>query len=890
MDSYHSKKVGDVLKELKTSLNGLSQDESSKRLSSYGYNELKEVKKKLKFQLFIEQFKNFLVLILVFAAIISFFIKEVTDAVLIFLIVIFNAYFGFIQEYKAEKAIEALKKLTSLNATVIRDGKQIQILTKELVPGDIILLDTGSKVPADSRLIEISSLETQEASLTGESTPVIKTLSVIKEDAVIADQKNMVFSSTIVTKGHGKAVVVRTGMNTEIGKIATLIQKQEDELTPLQEKLDRLGKKLGMGALGICAVILILLLLKEGPILGSLLIAVSLAVAAIPEGLPAIVTISLSIGVKRMIKKNVLIRKLPAVETLGSTNVIISDKTGTLTKNEMTVKKIYVDNSIIEVTGSGYENKGDFFLNGKKYSSKELELLLKIGLLCNNSSLNFDKNELIGDPTEVSLIVSASKLGLKKADVESENKRIGEIPFEAEKKYMATLNQDSDKEFLYVKGAPDVILHLCSHILIKNKKIKLDSKKKNEILDVNDKFSKEALRVLGFAYKETNEKNPENLVFIGLQAMIDPPRENIKDDIEKCYAAGIKVKIVTGDYIGTAVAIGREIGITGKSISGQELDKIDDNELKKLVENYDIYARVTPEHKLRIVTALKELGYIVAVTGDGVNDAPALKKADIGIAMGITGTDVSKEASDMILTDDNFNSIVNAVEEGRIVYANIQKFVSYLLSVNIAEILIILIPILSGLPLPLIAIQILWMNLVTDGLPALALSVDPPEKNIMKKKPRKPTDSLITKELFTLIIISNIVVTAGVLLLYYYYIGLGSIIKAQTVAFTTIVLVELIRVYLIRKYFDIPLFKSNKYLFMAVFSSLVLQLIVIYTPLNKFFKVVSLSITDLLWILVALIGMSIAFIISEIVIKAYEKQHGGIRENLLKFQVPQNKI
>ncbi|MBI2670397.1 HAD-IC family P-type ATPase [Candidatus Woesearchaeota archaeon] len=506
MENFHSKTIEDVLNDLKTSLKGISSQEASSRVSTYGYNELKESKKKTKLALFLEQFKNFLVLILIAAAIISIFIKEIKDAILIMLIVIFNGIFGFIQEYKSEKAIEALKKLTSLNATVIRDGKQIQIPTKELVPGDIVLLEEGSKIPADCRLIEVINLETQEASLTGESTPVSKITSLIKEDAPIADQKNMVFSSTIVTRGRGKAIVVKTGMNTEIGTIASLIQKQQEELTPLQQKLEVLGKKLGIASLVICGIIMIVLLFTKESLLEALIISVSLAVAAIPEGLPAIVTISLALGVQRMSKKNALIRKLPAVETLGSTNVILSDKTGTITKNEMTVKKIYTGNLLIEVTGSGYENKGQFTLNNKKHYSKDLEQLLIIGMLCNNASVDFSKKQIIGDPTEASLIVSASKAGLNKNEIETQFKRLQEIPFDSEKKYMATIHEKGNKKFLYVKGAPDMIIDLCAYVLINNKQVKLDSKKKKQILDTNNQLASEALRVLGFAYKEGNVK------------------------------------------------------------------------------------------------------------------------------------------------------------------------------------------------------------------------------------------------------------------------------------------------------------------------------------------------------------------------------------------------
>ncbi|MEK6974632.1 MAG: calcium-translocating P-type ATPase, PMCA-type [Nanoarchaeota archaeon] len=881
MVHFHSSSIEDILKNLNSSEKGLTSTEAKKRLSEYGFNEIREAKRKPIYILFLEQFNNFLILILLIAALLSVFVGEFKDALLILIIVFFNGVFGFIQEFKSEKAIEALKRLTALNATALRDNKQVKIPAKELVPGDIVIIEEGSKVPADCRLIEVYTLQTQEASLTGESSPINKSISVLKEDAVVADQKNMVFSSTIVTSGKAKAMIVKTGMETEIGKIANLIQKQKEEQTPLQQKLNDLSKKMGVIALFICTFILVMLVLKGDSLLSAFLLAISLAVAAVPEGLPAIVTISLALGVQRMSKRNALIRKLPAVETLGSTNIILSDKTGTLTKNEMTVRKIYCSNKIIEVAGIGYSNKGSF-ITGKKIP--DLEKLLTIGLICNNAFVDFNKKQITGDPTEASLIVSASKYGLDKEKIDSSYKKLDEIPFNPENKYMATINGYNNKKILFVKGAPDIIIDMCSFILIGNKKIRLTDIKKREILEVNNKFGEEALRVLGFAYKE-NDSKLKDLVFVGLQGMIDPPRETIKEDIKKCSAAGIKVKIVTGDYITTAVAIAKDVGINGKAITGKELGSINESELKKIAEEYDIFARVTPEHKLRIVSALKSLDYVVAVTGDGVNDAPALKKADIGISMNITGTDVSKEASDMILVDDNFHSIVNAIEEGRIVYANIQKFVSYLLSVNIAEILIILIAALSSWPLPLIAVQLLWLNLVTDGFPALALSVDPPEKNIMQNKPRKLKESIITKDLATIIILSNIIVVSTVIYVFTNYLQ-HDLIKAQTMAFTTLVIIELAMVFFIRKVFDIPILKSNKYLLLAVLSSLMLHILLIYTPLGRFFKTTSLELNDWIFMLAAISIGLVLFLALEKTIKIFFSQEQRINKSLMKFELP----
>lgn len=843
MSDYYSKDIKEVLSELGTNkVIGLSSADVVQRQQKYGPNVLKEAKKRSLFSLFLEQFKSLVVIILIFAVIISMVIGEAVDAIVILIIIVFNSVLGFIQEYKAEKSIEALKKLSSLQATVLRDSKQTLVPTKDLVPGDIILLKEGDKVPADARIIELVELQAQEASLTGESTPVSKNTQTLASHTQIGDQKNMVFSSTIITRGKAKAVVVATSMQTQIGKIATLITKVEDEQTPLQERLQKLGKQLGYGSIAVCVFIFLVLTFFHNKFLEALIISVSLAVAAVPEGLPAVVTISLSLGIKRMVKKNALIRRLPSVETLGSTDVICTDKTGTLTKNEMTVTKVYVNNDVLSVTGTGYSAVGEFLQANKTYSSNELDLLLRCGALCNDSYITFEKKEIVGDPTELALVVSARKAKVNQNELNKLYPRVGEIPFSSDTKYMATKNKQNDKEFVYVKGAPDIILKLCDKIIINKRIRRLTKDDIAKILSVNDDFGSQALRVLGFAYKQDDKKKMDsNLIFIGLQAMIDPPRESIRSDIEKCYGAKIKVVVVTGDHKATAIAIAKQIGLKGNALSGEELDLLSDKEFYDKVEDYDVYARVSPEHKLRVVDALKKRGHIVAVTGDGVNDAPALKLADIGIAMGITGTDVTKETSDMILTDDNFSSIVNAIEEGRTIYTNIQKFVGYLLSVNAAEILIIFLAVIFGLPLPLVAIQILWMNLVTDGLPAVALSVDPTQKGVMSQKPRPLKENILNKQLVFNIIVINILVALGIFSLF--LDKLPDLRKAQTITFSALVIFEIIALFFIRHALRAKTF-TNKYLFLAVASSIALQLIVIYSPLNVFFKTIPLNLTD----------------------------------------------
>lgn len=841
---FYSAKLEDVLKELNSSRNGLSDQQAKEAFERYGPNELTEGHKISPLEIFVNQFKSFVVGILIAVFFISLglgyiegdIMKEFPEAMAVLVIIILNAVLGFIQEFKAEKAIEALKKMASPKAHVIRGGKQVEVDSRELVPGDIIVLATGDKIPADARLIELSNLETLEAALTGESVPVEKELSEMKEGTPVANRKNMVYSSTIVTKGHGIAIATGTGMTTEFGKIAKMIQEAPEELTPLQKKLKDLGKFVGIMSLVICAIIFVVSLFKSGwatsAIGESLQQAIALAVAAIPEGLAAVVTIALALGVQRMVKRHALIRRLPSVETLGSTTVICTDKTGTLTHNEMTVKKVYANGAVVEVSGAGYSREGKFSSDPSKF-----ELLLRIGLLNNDAKLAEDK--VMGDPTEGCLIVSAEKGGL---DPEAEAKaypRVDEIPFDSERKLMTTIHKTKAGKLAFTKGAPDNILKICDRILINDKVTTLTPAMKKKILTQNDSFSKEALRVLGFAYKEVKGESKKEIeskmVFVGLQAMIDPPRAEVKDAIAKCKTAGIKVVMITGDYIGTAEAIGRELGITGRAITGEELDNIKD--LEKVVEEIGIYARVNPEHKMKIVEAFKRRGHIVAMTGDGVNDAPALKKSNIGIAMGISGTDVAKEASDVVLTDDNFTSIVNAIEEGRGIYENIRNFVRYLLGCNIGEVLTVFIGVLLGFPMVILPLQILLMNIITDGLPALALGVEPIDPEIMKRPPRKPDEKIFPRNAIANMAFVGIIMAAGTLFIFQWVrSNTGDLTKAQAMAFTTLVLFQMFYVLTTRSektsLFKMGLF-SNKYLILAVLSSMAIQLAVLYSPLDS---------------------------------------------------------
>jgi len=862
---YHSKKIEDVFKELKTSKKGLTEDEAKRRLFIEGLNEIKEKKKINPVKIFLSQFNNFIVYILIAALIISVFLGESIDALVIAIILVLMAISGFVMEFRAEKAIEALRKMASLKARVIRDGKDQVIDALNLVPGDIIIIETGEKIPADARLIQSFTLKTQEAALTGESLPVTKNHLVLSEKTAMPDQKNMIFSGTIVAAGRGEAVVTKTGMNTEIGKIAGMIAEAKREPTNLQKKLDSLGKWIGWAVIIIAVIVFIAGFFKgELELIEMFIFAVALAVAAIPEGLPAIVTVCLALGVQRMLKRHALIRKLPSVETLGSTSVICTDKTGTLTCNQMTVRKIYVDHLTIELTGSGYSTEGIFKINKKVVNPKSFSRLFEISALCNDAS--FSGDELIGDPTEGALIVSAAKAGIKKEDLEKSHPRLGELGFSSERKRMSTYHNFDGKKTVLCKGAPDVILELCDRILINGDLHRLTRDDKRNILKVNEVFSSEALRVLGFAFKESSYLEENNMVFVGLQGMIDPPRPDVAEAIAKCKKAGIKIVMITGDHIGTARAIAKEINIEGRAITGQELDEIED--LSEEVEDIGIYARVNPSHKVKILEAFRKKGHVVAMTGDGVNDAPALKKADIGISMGITGNDVAKEASDMILTDDDFASIVNAVEEGRGIFDNIMKFVQYLLSSNLGEILTIFIAILFsdffGNALPVIAIQILWINLATDGLPALALGVDPIEKDIMERKPRNAKENIITYKSTIKMVLYGLIIAVGTLAIFKIHNTPGNLAHAQTIAFSTLVIFQMFNVLNCRSeeksIFELGFF-SNLKLIAAIILSLLLQIIVIYTPIRVYFQTVSLSAMD--WVYVVLMS-SLVLIFGEI--------------------------
>ncbi|HDN81517.1 MAG TPA: HAD family hydrolase, partial [Methanomicrobia archaeon] len=679
--------------------------------------------------------------------------------VVISIILFASGVLGFVQEYRAEKSLEILKKMSSPKAKVLRDGTEKIIDTGELVPGDVILLEVGDKVPADCRIIKSYNLSIDESVLTGESVSVTKTSETLTEKLPLAERKNLVFSGTIVTFGRGMCVVYATGMNTEFGKIAKMLQSVKKEMTPLQKNLEGVGKVLGVSALIICSLVAVLGILRGHEPLEMFIWGVSLAVAAVPEALPAVVTITLALGVQKMVKRNAIIRKLPAVETLGCTTVICSDKTGTLTKNEMTVKKIFFNDQIIEVSGVGYIPKGDFYVEKKEIDRKNLELIGRISALCNDAKLVHEKDyTVIGDPTEGALLVLAEKIGMQKSDLEERFPRKDELTFTSERKMMSVLN-----DMIYSKGAPETILENCSYIY-DNGIREITETDKKKILEINETFASEGLRVLALAYREGGLLEEKDLVFASLTAMLDPPREEVREAIKICELSGIKVIMITGDHKLTAKAIANELGIFEEGdiiLTGRELDELSDSEFEKIVENVKVYARVSPEHKMKIISAFKKKGEVVAMTGDGINDAPALKNANIGIAMGITGTDVTKEASDMILTDDNFASIVAAVEEGRGIYDNIKKYLAYLLSCNVGEILVMFIAGLLAMPLPLIAIQILWINLVTDGLPAIALSVDPKEPDIMLRKPRVSGESIFTKRVKFMILWIGILIAIG---------------------------------------------------------------------------------------------------------------------------------
>ena len=861
-NNWFNKSVEEVEKELETDLSkGLSNEEVQKRREKYGLNELKAKKKKSLFQKFLDQFKDFSIIILIIAAIVSGIVgvaegEGVTDTIIILIVVIVNAIIGVTQEAKAEKSLEALQKLTDHASKVLRNGEVTVVPAKELVPGDIVVLDTGDYIPADLRIIEAVNLKSQESSLTGESVPVEKTIDKIEEKEVgIGDRINMLFSSSLVTYGRGKGIVVETGMTTEVGKIAGMLDNTEEQITPLQEKLNKLGKTLGIAALAICVVIFIIGLIQGKEPIHMFMTAVSLAVAAIPEGLVAVSTIVLAIGVQKMVKKNAIVKRLPAVETLGSSTVICSDKTGTLTKNQMTVEKIFINGNTKDV--EEYKDSNDL----------DLEKLVLANMLCNDTKISSD-GTLTGDPTETALVDMGFTLDFEPS-IYDEMPRIGEVPFDSDRKLMTTINEVNGKYIVYTKGGVDELLARCNSYLL-NGEIKQDLENYSKIVrENNEKMAKEALRVLSCAYKEIDHKptdeeikNIENdLIFVGMVGMIDPPREEAKKAVEKCKTAGIKTVMITGDHKITATAIAKKLGILeneDEAITGQDLENMSDEELEKNVRHYSVYARVSPEHKVRIVRAWQKNGEIVAMTGDGVNDSPALKQANIGCAMGMVGTDVAKEAADVILTDDNFATIVSAVEEGRRIYDNILKVIQFLLSSNVGEIVVLF---LATLFTPLFAnwfeitdishleillpIHILWINLVTDSLPALALAFDPANKDIMNRKPNKPEKGVFTKGMTLRVIYQGVMI--GLLTLGAFMIGLATTTEAidgltldeskievgQTMAFVTLALSELVHVFNVRNNKQ-SVFKTgilnNKKLLLAVGASALLMIVILAIP------------------------------------------------------------
>lgn len=842
------REINDVAKEVNVDLTkGLSSEEVKERIEKYGENRLKEAKQKSFFALFISQFMDVLILILMVAALISTAMGEYTEGLVILIIVLLNSFIGAKQEKSAGDAVRALREMTSPSTKVLRNGKVVEVESPNLVVGDVVLLESGNYVTADLRLFETVNMQIEESSLTGESVPVEKNAKlVLDEKTPLSERENMAFSGTMVTYGRGKGVVVATAMETEMGSIAKMLDV-EDEETPLQQKLNKLGKMLGVACLAVCAIVFLLGIFEKNGLFEMFMTAISLAVAAVPEGLPAIVTVVLAIGMKRMVSKNVLTKNLSSVETLGSTTVICSDKTGTLTQNKMNVKKVFDLNEEIDVTGSGYSSDGKI---GENYDVNKLRMLLLASSLCNDSEINEQENGVIGDPTEGALVVLARKAKYDYKELRDKYPRIQEYPFDSDRKMMSTLHKIDGKYILLVKGAPDSIMANSGSVLV-NKELKNINGYKDKIVEINNKWASGALRVLAYAYKELDSENcklqneENNLVFVGLTGMIDPPREEAKAAIEKCHSAGIRVVMITGDNAITAAAIGKEIGLLdkdSKAITGAEIDDMTDEEFSKVVEEINVFSRVSPKHKVKIVDALKQKDEIVAMTGDGVNDAPSLKKADIGIAMGITGTDVSKEAADMILTDDNFASIVAAVEEGRVIFSNIRKFVGFLISCNIGEILVIFISMLFGWGVPLMPIHLLYINLITDSLPAFALGLEKKEDDVMQKQPRDPKEDIINKNMKISIAFQSIALAFATLVSYLYGCGLDKLAVASntsygsTFAFITIISGELLRAYSGRSedkfLVQIGIF-SNKNMNYAVIGSYIVTTLIIFIPVFR---------------------------------------------------------
>ncbi|MFW5996021.1 MAG: cation-translocating P-type ATPase [Halanaerobiaceae bacterium] len=844
----YQKSAGEVMKKFESTRDrGLNSSEVEKRLSEYGYNELKETGKISPWDIFIDQFKNIIVILLLAATGLSLSIGEYLEAAAVLVVILINALFGFFTEYRAQKSVRALKDMVTTKAKVIRKGKLQEIDSKEVVPGDILVVEEGDRITADGRLLEADNLAVDEAALTGESKPVGKSSGPLKEKVPLAERKNMVYMGTAVTRGNGVVVVTGTAAETEMGRIGSMLEETVNERTPLEEKLDQLGRSLVGITLGVAAVVAVMGVVTGNPVVEMLKTGIALAIAAVPEGLPAVATITLAIGMKKMAGHNALVKSLPAVETLGSTTVICTDKTGTLTENQMTVKNIYLPGREIEVTGTGY-NPGGKFREGDRVLEIQVEenlaAFLKAGTLCSNAVVNKKGKlwEVVGDPTEGGLVTVARKAGFDREEMETSGyRRLEEIPFDSDKKYMAVSYETPEEEMVYVKGAPEVMLDMCERIRIGEKEEELDEERYDHLLTKNNEMAREGLRVLAMAArKKENESLEEDiksgLVFLGFAGILDPPRPDVKEAIGNAQSAGVRTIMITGDHKDTALAIGKEIGIEDESyeaVTGMEMDDYSPEQLAEKIAKNSVFARVSPKNKLDIIDGLNKNNEVTAMTGDGVNDAPALKKADIGVAMGQRGTAVAREAADMILLDDSFSTIVDAVRRGRVIFDNIKKFIHYLFSCNLSEIIFILVGIMLQVPTPLLALQILWLNLVTDVFPALVMAWEPPEGDVMKKPPRNPGEAILTGSFKLRIGVQALIITLGPLFTYLYALGSYGVAASRTIGFVTLALVQLFHVFNVRRRdglgFDSTLLE-NKYLWGAVVLTFALQIFAVYTP------------------------------------------------------------
>ncbi|MFH1424269.1 MAG: HAD-IC family P-type ATPase [archaeon] len=874
--NWHHKNVEHVLSELSTTRKGLSSNEADKRLKEHGYNDLGKFEKVSAWRVFLRQFKSFIIYVLLFAAAVSFFIGDHTEFSVISGIILFVVILSFIEEYTASKDMDALKKLTPIMARVLRDGQAKTIHSRELAPGDVILLKSGDRVPADARLISANSLKIDESMLTGESKSVLKNTDSLSGKVSLADMKNMVFSSTLVVGGGCEAIVVGTGRSTEVGKISGMLNSIVDIETPLQKRMDKFGKQIAVGVFALCALIFVLGIWRGEPIAGLLLICVAMCVAGIPESLPTIIAVTLAVGVKNMAKQNAIIRRLPAVETLGATTVICTDKTGTLTQNKMVIENIWTMDTEVNVTGVGFNPKGLFLREGVKINPNRhntISKLLEIGVMCNNANLLKKKKDWLidGEAREGAFIVLAKKAGIEKIEFHKKHPRIHEHPFDPVRRCMTTIHHVKDIPIVYTKGAPSSVLEKSDFYLDGGKIKKMTRNEKELILKKSDFYASKGLHVMALAYKEHKGETMElfrvekGLIFAGLASMRDPPEPSAKESIINCKEAGIRVVMLTGDNRETAKAIAEDLDIYkvgDRVVEGVELDEMDDTALKKIINEISVFARVTPKHKLRIVECLQDLGHVVAMTGDGVNDAPALKKADIGVAMGRCGTEVAKEASEMVLKDDNFTTIVNAIKEGRNVYLNIQKTVYYLLATNFSEVILILVAVLLGAHAPLTALMILFINLVGDELPALSLAFQRPSKSIMKQKPRDIKEGILSDYLLLKLVEPVPLMVLGTLLLYIWTIATtGSFVKAQTVAFATIIMFEIFHTLNARSWQETALSKKvllDPLPLLGMASSFIATLIVIYAPFFQgVFGTVSLALTE--WIIIIVAASSILF-------------------------------